>query len=77
MFQLSLHLQGGETLFGGGQKVHSDEPIAERELGVVHYGVSAEALPVSAVLALEAFLVVLPIMLCAAAFRAHYALLFA
>lgn len=58
----------------GGQQVHCYEPVAEREFRPLHHRTVTQALPVSALLALEHPLVGLPIMLRATAFRADNAL---
>ena len=51
--------------------MHGDEPIPEREFGAVHNGVCPEALPMSTVGTLEAFLRCFPIMMRTSAFGAH------
>lgn len=67
--QLSLQLQGGSSLLRAGQKMHGDEPVAERKLGTVHDGVRPQAQPVAALL------VGLPVVAGAAALGARHILL--
>lgn len=50
--------------------MHGDEPVPQRQLAPVHHGAHLQALAVMAALALEALLVVFPIMLPASAVRA-------
>lgn len=72
--ELPLELQRGETLLRGGEQMDGRKPIQQRELTPVHYGVGCKALPVVALFAFEAFLVLLSIMMDASAFRADNAL---
>lgn len=72
--ELALDFRRGETLLRGGQKMDGREPVQQRELAPVHHGIGRKALPVVAVFALEAFLVVLPVMVDASALGADHAL---
>ncbi|GEM_PF-2930492 len=68
--KLTLKFSGGETFLRACKKVHRYEPVSQRKLTAVHHGVCLETLPVATMLALVAFLVLLPIILCTSAVRA-------
>lgn len=75
MTQLTLELRCGETLPRRGEQVHRREPVHQWQLAAVHYRIRLQALAVMAALALEAFLILLPIVLRAATLWTDNALL--
>ena len=75
MPKLTLKFSSGETFLRACQKVYRYEPVSQRKLTAVHHGVGLETLPVATMLALVAFLVLLPIMLYTSATRADNTLL--
>ena len=72
--ELPLKLRRGETLLRGREQMNGREPVQQRELAPVHHGIGRKALPVVALFALEAFLVILPVMVDASALGADHAL---
>lgn len=74
MSELLLELGGGEAFLRARQQVHRDEQVPQRKLSPVHHRVAFEALLVMALLALEALLVILPVMTGAPAPGTHYTL---
>lgn len=72
--ELPLKFRRGETLLRGREQMDGREPVQQRELAPVHHGIGRKALPVVALFALEAFLVVLPVMVDASALGADHAL---
>ena len=72
--ELPLDFTGRKAVPGRCQQVHRNEPVPERQLAAMHDRVSLQALPVTAVLALEALFVVFPVMLRTATLRANHTL---
>ena len=68
--ELALEFGGGEALLRQSQQVHGDEPVPQWQLAPVHHGVRLQTLAIAAVLALEAPLVALPVILLTTAVRA-------
>lgn len=69
VFELALEYSGGEVLLRRGQKVHGNEPVAQRQLASMHHGVRLQTLVIVVVLALETLLVALRVILCASVVR--------
>ena len=72
--ELPLKFRRGETLLRGREQMDGREPVQQRELTPVHHGIGRKALPVVTLFALEAFLVILPVMVDASALGANHAL---
>ena len=72
MAELTLEFRRRYALLRACQQVHGYEPVPDRKLAPVHHGIGLQALAVMAALALEAFLVPLPVVQNASASGTDY-----
>ncbi len=72
MADLTLKFHRRETFLRYGKHKHSHEPIIEWKMRTMHDHVCTKALPIMAALALVAFLVTLPVMDYAPAYRTYH-----
>lgn len=74
--QLPQKFRGGKALFGACEEMHRDKPIPQRQLAAMHDRTRLEALPVTALLAFEALLVLLPVVVLASTHGTYNTLFF-